>query len=40
MLILGYLFAIRSERQLCRKIQVNLAYRRALFMMSNRRSGA
>ena len=40
MLILGYLFAIRSERQLCRKMQVNLAYRRARFTMANRRSGA
>jgi transposase len=27
MLILGYVFAIRSERQLAREIQVNLAYR-------------
>jgi transposase len=27
MLILGYVFAIRSERQICREIQVNLAYR-------------
>ena len=27
MLILGYVFAIRSERLLCRKVQVNLAYR-------------
>jgi transposase len=27
MLILGYLFAIRSERALCREVQVNLAYR-------------
>ena len=27
MLILGYVFAIRSERQLCREVQVNLAYR-------------
>ena len=27
MLILGYAFAIRSERQLCREVQVNLAYR-------------
>ena len=26
-LILGYVFAIRSERQLCREVQVNLAYR-------------
>jgi transposase len=27
MLILGYLFAIRSERRLCSEVQVNLAYR-------------
>ena len=27
MLILGYAFAIRSERALCREVQVNLAYR-------------
>lgn len=27
MLIIGYVFAIRSERQLCREVQVNLAYR-------------
>jgi transposase len=27
MLILGYVFAIRSERALCRDVQVNLAYR-------------
>lgn len=27
MLILGYVFAIRSERQLCSEVQVNLAYR-------------
>ena len=27
MLIIGYLFAIRSERALCRDVQVNLAYR-------------
>ena len=27
MLIVGYAFAIRSERQLCREVQVNLAYR-------------
>ena len=27
MLILGYVFAIRSERVLCRDVQVNLAYR-------------
>jgi transposase len=27
MLIIGYVFAIRSERALCREIQVNLAYR-------------
>src|SRR3979409_305463 len=26
MLIVGYVFAIRSERQLCREVQVNLAY--------------
>ena len=27
MLIVGYVFAIRSERELCRDVQVNLAYR-------------
>jgi transposase len=27
MLIIGYVFAIRSERSLCRDVQVNLAYR-------------
>lgn len=27
MLILGHVFAIRSERALCREVQVNLAYR-------------
>ena len=27
MLILGYAFAVRSERALCREVQVNLAYR-------------
>jgi len=27
MLIMGYVFAIRSERQLCSEVQVNLAYR-------------
>jgi transposase len=27
MLITGYVFAIRSERALCREVQVNLAYR-------------
>jgi transposase len=27
MLMLGYVFAIRSERALCREVQVNLAYR-------------
>jgi transposase len=27
MLIVGYVFAIRSERVLCREVQVNLAYR-------------
>src|SRR6185503_3216699 len=26
MLIIGYVFAIRSERQICREVQVNLAY--------------
>src|SRR5262249_32478488 len=26
MLIVGYVFAIRSERALCREVQVNLAY--------------
>src|SRR5688500_821281 len=27
MLIIGYVFAVRSERALCREVQVNLAYR-------------
>jgi Transposase domain (DUF772) len=27
MLIVGYVFAVRSERQICREVQVNLAYR-------------
>jgi hypothetical protein len=27
MLIVGYVFAIRSERLICREVQVNLAYR-------------
>ena len=27
MLIVGYVFAVRSERELCRDVQVNLAYR-------------
>src|SRR6266566_3303224 len=27
MLIVGYVFAIRSERRLCAEVQVNLAYR-------------
>jgi transposase len=27
MLIIGYVFAIRSERPICRDVQVNLAYR-------------
>src|SRR4029077_6888346 len=27
MLVLGYVFAIRSERAMCREVQVNLAYR-------------
>src|SRR6516162_5036584 len=27
MLLVGYVFAIRSERQICAEIQVNLAYR-------------
>ena len=27
MLIIGYVFAIRAERQICREVQVNLAYR-------------
>jgi transposase len=27
MLLVGYIFAIRSERRICTEIQVNLAYR-------------
>ena len=27
MLVVGYVFAIRSERELCREVQVNLAHR-------------
>ncbi len=39
MLIIGYVFAIRSERQLVREVQVNLAYRwvcwvRCLFLQN------
>ncbi|MGC2218609.1 MAG: hypothetical protein WA645_13245 [Pseudolabrys sp.] len=30
MLLVGYIFAIRSERQICAEIQVNLASGRAL----------
>jgi transposase len=26
-MIIGYVFAIRSERQICREVQVSLAYR-------------
>src|SRR3979490_122642 len=28
MLLVGYVFALRSERRICAEIQVNLAYRR------------
>jgi transposase len=27
MLIIGYVFGVRSERALCREVQLNLAYR-------------
>jgi transposase len=27
MLVVGYVFAIRSERLICREVQANLAYR-------------
>jgi transposase len=27
MLVVGYVFAIRSERLICREVQVNIAYR-------------
>jgi transposase len=27
MLLVGYVFAIRSERRICAEVQVNLAYR-------------
>jgi transposase len=27
MLVVGYVFALRSERLICREVQVNLAYR-------------
>jgi transposase len=27
MLLVGYVFALRSERRLCSEVQVNLAYR-------------
>jgi transposase len=27
MLVVGYVFAIRSERSICREVQVNLVYR-------------
>src|SRR3954453_1061929 len=29
MLVVGYVFAIRSERPICREVQVNLTYRRS-----------
>jgi hypothetical protein len=37
MLAVGYVFAIRSERALCRDVQVNLAYR---WFCINRRQGS
>ena len=48
MLIVGYVFAIRSERRLCAEVQVNLAYRwfcklgiaRILGIRAARRSGS
>ena len=30
MLVVGYVFATRSERLICREVQVNLAYRWSL----------
>ena len=42
MMIIGYVFVIRSERQLCSDVQVNLAYRwfcRLTGLMTKRRRG-
>src|SRR5215472_734536 len=36
MLIIGYVFAIRSERALCRDVQVNLALSLALWTLDRR----
>jgi Transposase domain (DUF772)/Transposase DDE domain len=33
MLIIGYVFAIRSEQALCREVQVNLPYRKKVEML-------
>jgi hypothetical protein len=38
MLIVGYVFAIRSERRLCAEVQVNLAYRQSSPRSGNRRA--
>jgi transposase len=38
MLIIGYVFAIRSERAICRDVQVNLAYRWFCGLFSTERS--
>jgi len=38
MLIVGYVFAIRSERALCREVKVNLAYRWSASSASRTRS--
>ncbi len=38
MLLVGYIFAIRSERQICSEVQVNLAYR--WFASSPSRTGS
>ena len=37
MLIIGYVFAIRSERQICREVQVNLAIDGFAICASSRR---
>jgi hypothetical protein len=34
MLVVGYVFAIRSERLICREVQVNLAYRGSVSSVS------
>jgi hypothetical protein len=40
MLIVGYVFAIRSERRLCAEVQVNLLRRRSQVLFRQHRSNA